>query len=113
MQKNLDKLVTLRSKQKISDDFMFARPGNTRIPFRGVDCLKNIFVQADLKFPELITSTSLRKQLATMTQVLNLNDTSQDLLAALKVMISAYIDRFIVYQKKPCKLRKFQNCFTA
>jgi hypothetical protein len=29
MQKNLNMLVTLRSQQNISDDFMFARPGNT------------------------------------------------------------------------------------
>lgn len=82
MQKNLNMLVTLRSQLNIRDDFMFARPGNTRFPFRGVDCLRNIVNQAGLKFPEIITSTSLRKQLATMAQVLNLNDTSQDLLAA-------------------------------
>lgn len=82
MQKNLNMLVTLRSQQNIPDDFMFARPGNARFPFRGVDCLRNIVNQAGLKFPEIITSTSLRKQLATMAQVLNLNDTSQDLLAA-------------------------------
>ena len=64
-----------------NSDSLFARPGSVRFPFRGVDALKNAVKEAGLSKPELITSTSLRKQLATMAQVLSLDESSQDLLA--------------------------------
>jgi hypothetical protein len=75
--------------------------------------LRNVVNQANLKFPEIITSTSLRKQLATMAQVLNLNDTSQDLLAAFEGHDIRIHREFYRLPEETCKLQKFLDCCTA
>ena len=82
MKSNIEKPIELRANESIQNsDSLFARPGSVRFPFRGVDALKNAVKEAGLSKPELITSTSLRKQLATMAQVLSLDESSKDLLA--------------------------------
>ncbi len=60
---------------------MFARPGNAMFPYRGSDCLREHVSQCDLKRPECLTSTKLRKQLATLAQLLDLKENNQDLIA--------------------------------
>lgn len=50
-------------------------------PYRGNDTLRKHAVDSGAKAPELLTSTKLRKQLATLSQVLNLQENSQDMLA--------------------------------
>ncbi|XP_053385481.1 uncharacterized protein LOC123538701 [Mercenaria mercenaria] len=56
-------------------------PVNCQNPYRGSKVLKEISKEANLKDANRITSTRLRKQLATMCQVLNLSEASQDILA--------------------------------
>lgn len=80
MKSNVDFLVNLQDELQINSKYVFMRP-NGQLPFRGVDVLKEIALSANLKFAERITSTSLRKQLATMCQVMNLTENSQDIIA--------------------------------
>lgn len=81
MKKNILLLIKMGSKEKISSKFLFAKPRDTRFPLRGVDSLREAVKEAEVKQPELLTSTLLRKQMATLAQVLNLSETSQDVLA--------------------------------
>ncbi|XP_060563895.1 uncharacterized protein LOC132723232 isoform X2 [Ruditapes philippinarum] len=80
MKENLDILLKLQSRLHIESDYVFIRPGG-RKPFRGNDVLKEAAETANVTHASRITSTSLRKQLATMSQVLNLTESNQDLLA--------------------------------
>ncbi|XP_060599234.1 uncharacterized protein LOC132752863 [Ruditapes philippinarum] len=80
MKANIDHLLQLQSELNINSKYVFIRP-NGKMPFRGADVLREVSLQADLKHAKRITSTSLRKQLATMCQVLNLTESSQDILA--------------------------------
>lgn len=82
MKNNIITLLKMRKKEDISSNFLFARPGEaSRHPFRGVDALRIVVKEADIERPELVTSTLLRKQMATLAQVLNLTESSQDILA--------------------------------
>ncbi|KAK7918649.1 hypothetical protein WMY93_009933 [Mugilogobius chulae] len=49
--------------------------------FRGSDCLRHFAKMCGAKNPESLTSTKLRKQTATLSQVLNLSNTELDQLA--------------------------------
>ena len=80
----LDFLLDLRESldQEFSSDcFLFARPGNCLYPYRGHVVLKEVVSRAGVAKPELMTSVHLRKHLATMTQVLNIDVRDQDMLA--------------------------------
>lgn len=60
--------------------YLFARPGfDTRL--RGSVCIHELAKNCGAQRPEALSSTKLRRQLATLSRVLNLNDTEQDLLA--------------------------------
>ncbi|XP_077121903.1 uncharacterized protein LOC143784261 isoform X2 [Ranitomeya variabilis] len=59
---------------------MFARP-EALSHFRGCDCIRFFAKECGAKNPETLTSTKLRKHVATLTKVLNLNDTELDQLA--------------------------------
>ena len=48
---------------------------------RGCDCLRTFSIECGAKQPELLRATKLRKQIATMSQILNLKDNELDLLA--------------------------------
>ena len=50
-------------------------------PLRGSDCLRKVAVSSGIDKPSLLTSTKLRKHIATLSQVLNLKDNELDLLA--------------------------------
>lgn len=50
-------------------------------PLRGCDCLKTFATSCGAKRPEVITSTNLRKHIATVSQVLNLRKNELDQLA--------------------------------
>ena len=50
-------------------------------PLRGADCMRKFARLSGLKNPESLTSTKLRKHIATLSQVLNLKDNELDLLA--------------------------------
>lgn len=81
MKKNIKILIQQREKAKVSGDCLFSKPGDSKFPYRGSDCLRRFAKEAGVDNPTAITSTKLRKQLATLAQILNLNETSQDILA--------------------------------
>jgi len=77
----MDLLAARRSQVGITDDnkFMFAKPSSNH-PLRGSDCLRKMAVAAGTR-AEHLTSTCLRKHIATTSQILNLQETELDLLA--------------------------------
>jgi integrase len=82
MQQNIEMLLKMRSAAGVSDDgLLFATPQNEKNPYRGTDALRKMAKSCGMEDPSLITSTNLRKQLATLAQILNLKENSQDLLA--------------------------------
>ena len=74
-------LIMKRELAGVQSDFLFARPGVAAMPYRGHDCLRRYAKECGANRPELMTSTNLRKQLATVCQVLSLSENSQDILA--------------------------------
>ncbi|XP_056014596.1 uncharacterized protein LOC125676308 isoform X1 [Ostrea edulis] len=81
MKKSIDILLKTRQEACVTQPYLFARPGMTTKPYRGTDCMRKFCNLAELRNPSAINSTKLRKQLATLAQVLNLSETSQDILA--------------------------------
>lgn len=81
MVQSLELLVKERSSCGVGENlYLFARPGfDTRL--RGSDCIRELAKNCGAQKPEALSSTKLRKQVATLSRVLNLNDTEQDLLA--------------------------------
>uniref|UniRef100_K1PR58 Breast cancer type 1 susceptibility-like protein n=1 Tax=Magallana gigas TaxID=29159 RepID=K1PR58_MAGGI len=73
-------LLKARKALKIDSEFIFIKPRNSK-PIRGSDCLRKFSVNCGAKCPKLLTSTKLRKHLATMCQVLELSESNQDILA--------------------------------
>ncbi|XP_071314144.1 uncharacterized protein [Trachinotus anak] len=65
------------SKENI---YMFARPGALSA-YRGGECIQKFARESGAKHPEVLTSTRLRKHIATMSQVLNLQENEADQLA--------------------------------
>ncbi|XP_071095486.1 uncharacterized protein [Haliotis cracherodii] len=63
------------------NQYLFARGGESRSPIRSADVLRKFSIQCNAKSPELLTSTSLRKHVATVSQILNLKDHELDTLA--------------------------------
>jgi len=60
--------------------YLFARPFVLSC-YRGSDCLQHFASICGAKSPESLTSTKLRKQTGTLSQVLNLSNTELDHLA--------------------------------
>lgn len=60
--------------------YMFARPG-TLSAYRGGECIQKFARECNPKNPEALTSTRLRKHIATVSQVLNLQENEADQLA--------------------------------
>lgn len=71
---SLDFLIKKRSDVGILDDnpYLFARIGTTT-NIRGCDCLRKFAVESKANNPELLRSTKLRKHVATLCQLLNLD----------------------------------------
>ncbi|WAR31628.1 hypothetical protein MAR_034170, partial [Mya arenaria] len=61
--------------------YVFARFGDAEFPLRSSDVLRKFALECGANNPELITSTSLRKHVATISQILNLKDNELDQLA--------------------------------
>lgn len=81
LRKYIKVLLKHRKAADIKTDYIFGRPGAAQYPYRGCDCLRTFVKQCGATYPALMTSTKLRKQLATLIQILSLSDNSQDLLA--------------------------------
>ncbi|XP_037634002.1 uncharacterized protein LOC119493061 [Sebastes umbrosus] len=62
------------SKENI---YMFGRPGALSA-YKGGECIKKFARESGAKHPEVLTSTRLRKHIATMSQVLNLQENEAD-----------------------------------
>ncbi|CAC5426488.1 unnamed protein product [Mytilus coruscus] len=77
----VDKLIELREKEHITSTYVFSRPVQSTKPYRGSDVLTEIKGMVCPKQPEAFTFTALRKHIATLTQLYEINDTMQDELA--------------------------------
>lgn len=75
MKESIDLLIKRREEAGIPEEnpYLFARPGAiTNI--RGCDCLRKYAVESGAQNPELLRSTKLRKQVATLCQLLDLSE---------------------------------------
>ncbi|KAK7907330.1 hypothetical protein WMY93_015942 [Mugilogobius chulae] len=82
MQESLDLLVSTQEMCEVvpGNKYLFARPQVCSY-FRGSDCLRHFAKMCGAKNPESLTSTKLRKQTATLSQVLHLSNTELNQLA--------------------------------
>lgn len=79
----LDLLLKIRNDVSVlkENEYMFAIPNTTDGCYRGSDCLRKASRECGSSTPELLTSTKLRKHVATMSQLLNLTKTDREQLA--------------------------------
>lgn len=69
--------------------YMFARPGALSA-YRGGNCIQMLAKESGAKHPEALTSTNLRKQVAPLSQGLNLQENEADQLAKMsKTLLTA------------------------
>ena len=80
MLKKISRIRELRNKLKIDSVYLFAREGSEK-PYRGSDVLKRLAREAEVENVDIFTWTSLRKQIATMSQALEITENDQDMLA--------------------------------
>lgn len=76
LQKAIQLLIEIRKVTDFIDKnnpYLFALPF-TMSSLRGTDCIRNLSQVCGAKSPEHLTSTKLRKQVATVAQILNLSD---------------------------------------
>ncbi|XP_039881471.1 uncharacterized protein LOC120729713 isoform X2 [Simochromis diagramma] len=78
----MELLAKARSECQVRPEnvYMFARPG-VLSHYRGSDCFRKYANKCGAKYPEALTSTRLRKQVATLSTVLNLKENEMDQLA--------------------------------
>ena len=84
MKKAIDLLITTRNAVGVSKKnlYIFARPYKKSDGYmRASDCLRKVTRELDLELPEAITSTKLRKYVATIAQVIDLKDSELEWLA--------------------------------
>lgn len=83
MKESLDLLIQIRNKCNIfeSNEHIFAIPFTVVGVYRGSDCLRKAAVECKASSPDLLTSTKLRKHIATMSQLLNLTSNDKEQLA--------------------------------
>ena len=82
--KAIDILIEHRDKVEINpaNPFVFARASRqSRKNMRGWDCLRAVAARAGLEKPHLITSTRLRKYVATVSQIIDMTGSELDWLA--------------------------------
>ncbi|XP_041823315.1 uncharacterized protein LOC121628352 isoform X2 [Melanotaenia boesemani] len=83
MSESLDFLIENRNQDNEildSNEYVFARQ-NSDSHLRGSDCLRKYAVFSGASRPETLTSTQLRKHVATLSQIMNLKDNELDQLA--------------------------------
>ncbi|XP_064621670.1 uncharacterized protein LOC135484280 [Lineus longissimus] len=84
MKRQIELLISKRKDVGVAAEnpYVFARAHmSAKTPMRGSDCLRNISKACGASQPEALTSTRLRKHIATMSQILNLKDNELDMLA--------------------------------
>ncbi|XP_059397943.1 uncharacterized protein LOC132137505 [Carassius carassius] len=75
MKESIDLLVKRREEAGVpaENPYLFARPG-VMTNIRGCDCLRKYAEESKAENPELLRSTKLRKQVATLCQLLDLSE---------------------------------------
>ena len=84
MKEAVDLLIATRGHNGVESDnvFVFARSHyGAAGHIRGVDVLRKFSVECGAKVPESLRSTGLRKQIATVSQIVNLKENELDILA--------------------------------
>ncbi|XP_032423904.1 uncharacterized protein LOC116723252 [Xiphophorus hellerii] len=84
VKESVELLIKTREEAGISptNPYIFARPYyGSQESFRGCDCLRRFAESCGAKLPQNLTSTKLRKHLATVSQLLNLQTHELDQLA--------------------------------
>lgn len=83
MKESLDLLLTIRNTVSVfkQNEYLFAIPNTAVGCYRGSDCLRKASSECGSSAPELLTSTKLRKHIATMSQLLNLTKNDREQLA--------------------------------
>ena len=83
MKASMDLLIQKRAEicALQGNDLVFCRPGKTQTPLRGCDALRKYAVNCGASQPGFLTSTSLRKHIATISQILNFKKNELDILA--------------------------------
>lgn len=83
MKESLDLIISKRVQHGILSEnpYVFAISNTKSSHMRGHDCLKKWCTLAELHSPHLITSTKLRKYIATVCQIFNLQENEYDWLA--------------------------------
>lgn len=84
IQKNIDLLLRYRADAGVDqrNRYVFATANSASLfPLRSADVLRQFAKQAKLKCPESVTSTKLRKHVATVVQILNLSKHDMEVLA--------------------------------
>ena len=77
----INKLLELRQLLNIESQYLFASPQGDR-PYRGTDVIRDLAQEAGIQNLNLFTCTSLRKQVATLAQTMEITETQQDQLAS-------------------------------
>nr|XP_055049347.1 uncharacterized protein LOC129434425 [Misgurnus anguillicaudatus] len=82
MQESINLLIKYRDRCGVPNEnsFLFARPFAMTY-YRGSDCIREFARACNIENPETLTTTKLRKQIGTLSEVLNLSNTELDLLA--------------------------------
>ncbi|KAF5879973.1 uncharacterized protein DAT39_023240, partial [Clarias magur] len=80
---SMELLVKNRQACGVLDEnfFFFAKPMTESSYYKGTDCIRKVAHQCGAKHPNTLSSTKLRKHIATLSKVLNLTDTELDQLA--------------------------------
>lgn len=83
MKKSIDILLKIRNAACVfkQNEYLFAIPNTAVGCYRGSDCLRKAAIECGSSAPELLTSTKLRKHIATMSQLLNLTTNDREQLA--------------------------------
>lgn len=84
VKKAMSVLVETRGKAEVcqENEFVFAvNDSRSKNPIRGHDALKNTCAKVNLERPDLIRSTNLRKYVATVSQLVDMNETEMGWLA--------------------------------
>jgi len=82
--KQLTCLVQCRSTVGVreNNEYLFPRTDDSKTPLRSCDVIRKFAKMCEAEHPEWISSTSLRKHIATMSQLLNLKTHELDALAS-------------------------------
>ncbi|XP_077983223.1 uncharacterized protein LOC144438066 [Glandiceps talaboti] len=83
LKEQLEELIAKREKVGVTsaNPYVFACLKGSELPIRGSVALQKYADNCNLTQPELLSSTKLRKQIGTLSQVFNLQENEQDILA--------------------------------